>query len=211
MHRGPVVGDVVDVPQQREQVVRREHRVATRLGHAVLAKRLHVRIGAHEHAEVPETLLDGSDRIADRLRIAVLTRGVVVVRPVGLADDPRLRQEGAQRRLHAERPGSGTAGAVRRGEGLVHVDVDAVEPEVSRSRDPEQRVHVCAIAIDETAHRVDRRTDLADALLEQPEGVRVGEHESRDVGTERRLQRVEVDVTSRVGLHRGDLVSAHRR
>ena len=93
----------------------------------------------------------------------------------------------------------------------MHVDVNAVEAEIAGTRDPEKRVHVRAIAVDEAARVVHRRADLAHPLLEQTERVRVGEHEARDVGTERPLQGLEIDVPACVGAHGRHLIAAHRR
>src|SRR5881628_2497872 len=113
--------------------------------------------------------------------------------------------------LHAERSGARTTGPVRRRERLVDVDVDAIEPEVTRSRDAEQRVHVRAVAIHEAARVMDGGAHLAYALLEEAERVRVREHEPGDVRPERRLKRLEVDVSACVALYRCHLVAAHGR
>ena len=113
-------------------------------------------------------------------------------------------------RLHAERARPGAARAVRGREGLVDVDVDAVEAEVAGPRDAEERVHVRAVAVHERAYRVHRIAHLAHALLEEADRVRVREHEARDVRTERALQRLEVDVATGVALHRRHFVAAHR-
>src|SRR5438093_10674025 len=185
MHRRPVVRDVGLLPHESKQVIRGEDRVPAGLGQALLTECLDVGVGAREHAEVPETLLYGADRVADRLGLAVLARGVVVVRPIALANDPRLWQERTQMLLHAERAGARATRPVRRRERLVDVDVDAIEPEVTRSRYAEQRVHVRAVAIDEAARVMDGGAHLADALLEEPERVRVREHEPGDVRPKR--------------------------
>src|SRR4029077_17941694 len=139
-------------------------------------------------------LLHGADRVADRLRLAVLARGVVVIRPIALPTDPRVWQERAQGLLHTEWSGARATGPVWRRERLVDVDVDAIESEVTRPRDAEQRVHVRAVARHEAARVMDRGAHRAHALLEETEGVRVREHEPGDVWPKRRLERLEVDV-----------------
>ena len=210
MHARAVVRDVVRLAQEREEVVGREDRVTGRLNETLFAEGAHVGVSAHEDAEVPEALLDRADRLADGVGLAVLPRGVVVVGAIGLADDPRLRQERPEGRLDAERARPGTARAMGRRERLVDVDVHAVEAEIAGARDPEERVHVRAVAVHEPADVVYRGADLAHALFEEADGVRVREHEACDVRSERRLQRVEVDVPACVAFHRGDLVPAHR-
>ena len=54
-----------------------------------------------------------------------------VKRPVGAALHARRRQVRHQAGAHADRAGAGAAAAVRRGERLVHVRVDDVDPHVA--------------------------------------------------------------------------------
>ena len=89
--------------------------------------------------------------------------------------------------------------------------MDAIEAEVAGAGDAEERVHVRAVAVHQRARGVHRVADLAHALFEETERVRVRQHETRDIGPERALQRIEVDVATRVALHGGDLIAAHRR
>ena len=211
VHRRPVVRDVVCRPKERQEVVGGKDRVASRFHQALLTERLHIGVCTNQDAKVPETLLDRADGLPQPGGRTVLARRVVVIRAVGLAHDPRLRQERTEMRFHAERTRARPARAVRRRERLVDVDVDAVEAEIAGTRDAEKRVHVGAIAVHERAGGMHRVADLTHALLEETERVRVREHEASDVGSERALERLEVDVPARVALHGRDLVAAHRR
>src|SRR5690349_19395144 len=64
------------------------------------------------------------------------------------------------------RPGSRSAGAVRPGEGLVHVVVHHVAAEIPWPRDAHDRVHVRAVDIDQAASGVDDLCDFGDSVLE---------------------------------------------
>ena len=210
MHARPVERDVVRVPQLREEIVGREDRVVRCLGEPFLAERAHIRVCADEHAEVAEERPHATDRIAESGRRLVVPRRVEVIAALLVANDPRLWQERPKRLLHAERTRAGPAGTMRGREGLVHVDVDAVEAKVTGTRDAEKRVHVRAVAVHETADGVDRIAHLAQTLLEETERVRVRQHQTNDVVAERGLERCEVDVPVRVALDGRDLEPAHR-
>ena len=73
-----------------------------------------------------------------------------------------------------------------------------VDAEVARAHLADDRVEIGAVAIDEGARRMDRVADRLHVGLEQPAGVRVGDHHRGDVGAEARLQRFEVDAAGRV-------------
>src|SRR5439155_6043639 len=115
------------------------------------AERAHVRVRANEHAEVPEKCPHPAERVPKTGRRLVVARSVEVIAALLVAHDPGLWEERPQRLLHAERTGAGPTRAVRCREGLVHVDVDAVEAEVPRTRDAEERVHVRAVAVHESS------------------------------------------------------------
>ena len=67
-------------------------------------------------------------------------------------------QEVRQVRRHADRTGAGSAAAVRRGEGLVQVEVHHVDAQIARADDAQQGIQVGAVAVDQAAAVVD---DLA--------------------------------------------------
>ena len=59
--------------------------------------------------------------------------------------------------------------------------MDDVEAHVAGPGDPEDRVEVGPVVVKEPTHFVDRRGQVGDVFFEQPEGVRVGEHDPRHV------------------------------
>ena len=74
-----------------------------------------------------------------------------------------------------------------------------VDAEVAGADLADDRVEIGAVAIDERARRMDGVADRLHVRLEQPAGVRIGDHHRRDVGPQPRLQRFEVDAASGVG------------
>ena len=88
---------------------------------------------------------------------------------------------------------------MRGGEGLVQIVVHHVEAEIAGSRDAGQRVHVGAVAIDETAALVHQPHDLADVLLEQPKRIRIGHHDAGNGVVAGDAHRLEIDIAAGVG------------
>ena len=123
----------------------------------------------------------------------------------------RHRQELDEPLGHADRTGTGTASAVRGGEGLVEVEMHDVEAHVAGTDHAQQRVHVGAVVVEQAAAFVNERRDLLDILLEQAERVGVGHHDARDIGAEQRLKGLDVHQTVRTGLHLNYLQAANRR
>jgi aconitase A len=70
---------------------------------------------------------------------------------------------------------------VRLRERLVQVEVDDVEPHVAGPRDPHHRVEVRAVVVERRAGVVHDPRDLLDVAVEQPERVRVREHQAGHV------------------------------
>ena len=119
---------------------------------AVAAAGTHVRARADEDAEVAVE----RPHLADRMRPVVLPRQCAV--PL---DDARARQERLEVVSHRDRPGAGAAAAVRRRERLVQVELQHVDAHVARLGHADQRVHVGAVHVDETAGCVHGRRDRA--------------------------------------------------
>ena len=91
-------------------------------------------------------------------------------------------------RLHRHGTGAGTAAAMRRGEGLVQVDVAGVKAHVAGAGNAEQRVQIGAVHVDEAADVVHELRDFGDARFEQADRVGIGDHQRGDVGVEHLLQ-----------------------
>jgi hypothetical protein len=92
-----------------------------------------------------------------------------------------------------DRAAARTATAMRRREGLVQVQVQRIDAEFGRPYPADNRVEIGSVAIEESPGGVHRFGDVEDFVLEQAAGVRIGQHQRRDIGTERRLQRGQVD------------------
>ena len=88
--------------------------------------------------------------------------------------------------------------------------MDDVEAGVAGARDPHHRVEVRAVVVGGRADVVDDPHDLLDVRVEQPERVRVGQHQAGDVAVGLRPQVVDVDAAARVGADLDDLVAGHR-
>ena len=149
-----------------------------------------VGVGADDHADVAVEALDPAD--AER---------AVVVEPVGpvvlRAGDQRQRAGRAPaRRSTATGPDPGPAAAVGGGEGLVQVDVDHVHAHVARAGLAHDGVEVGPVVVAEGAGLVDQTGDLEDVLLEEPQGVGVGEHDRGRALGQVAAQGLEVDETA---------------
>ena len=90
-------------------------------------------------------------------------------------------QERNQRVAHADRAGTGAAAAVRRGERLVQVHMENVDPDAAHVGVAHDGVQVRAVAVDEAAALVHQIADRLDVGLEQAERVRVRDHDARAV------------------------------
>ena len=182
----PVVRQVVGARQSQLQVVRGEDGVVADLAQARAAVGPDVRVGAHEDARIPDETAEPADGRRS------LARPLEPERPVALAQDPWRGQVWQQRLPHPDRPGAGSAAAVRRGERLVDVEMHDVEAGLARLEAAQDGVQVGAVHVGQRAGLVDRVEQLADARLEQAERRGVGDHDRRRPGTERGTERVEV-------------------
>ena len=88
--------------------------------------------------------------------------------------------------------------------------MDDVEAHVAGPRDPDDRVEVRAVVVEERAGVVEDPRDLLDALVEEAERRRVREHEPGRALVHLAAQILEVEVPARVGLDPLELVARHR-
>ena len=87
--------------------------------------------------------------------------------------------------------------------------MDDVEADVAGPRDPHHRVQVRAVVVQRRADVVDDRGDLLDATVPQPERVRVGEHQARDLVVGLGPQVLDVDAAVVGGGDLDHLVAGH--
>ena len=124
--------------------------------------------------------------------------------------DLRHRQERLDPVGARDRPRPRPASAVRLRERLVQVEVDDVEAHVARAGDPHHRVQVRAVVVERRARVVHDARDLLDVPVEQPERVRVREHQAGHVVARLLAQVVDVHPAVGRGAHLHDLVARHR-
>ncbi len=129
---------------------------------------------------------------------------------VAVAHDARHRQERLEPLAHRDGPAARPAAAVRLRERLVQVVVDDVEAHVAGARDPDDRVQVRAVVVEERACVVEDPRDVLDTLVEEAERRGVREHETGRSLVHLPAEIVEVEVAARVGLDPLELVAGHR-
>ena len=100
---------------------------------------------------------------------------------------------------------------MRRGEGLVQVQVHHVGAEVAGTHLADQRVHVGAVHVKQRALGVQHVGDLVDLLLEDAQRVGIGQHQRGDIFVHLRLQRRDVHHAGGIRLQVLDRVAGHRR
>ena len=69
---------------------------------------------------------------------------------------------------------------MRRRERLVQVEVHHIEPHVPGACNADERVEVGAVVVDERTRLVGETGNLHDVLLEDAQGVGIGQHHRRD-------------------------------
>ena len=173
VHAAVAVRHGQNVLHPRQQVVRIQHGVFGDPPQAVRPVRADVAVHADQHADVAEEAPHPADRL-----------GPVVVEVVAAAvlDHDRHGQERGEPLGHGDRARAGSAAAVRAAEGLVRVEVHQVGAEIAGPGDAQDGVHVGPVEIDQPAGVVDHPGDLLDPRLEQPERVRIGNHEHGRLG-----------------------------
>ena len=143
-----------------------------RLGHAFQAlasKRQHISIRLQDDAEVAVERRHVADAV-----LAVVLEGV---RAVGPLDDHRGGQEGDERLGDADGSRARSPAAVRRGEGLVEVQLDHVEPQVAGAGPAGDGVQVRPVVVHQAADGVDHVGQGPDVAVEQAQRVRARQHE----------------------------------
>ena len=165
-------------------VVRVQHGPVGDLPEAVAAHPQDVGVRADEEGEVAVPRAD----LADRLRPIV-----VEVVPASIQGDEGDREERLERLLHPDGTRSGPAASVRRREGLVEVEMDNVEVHLAGRGPTEDRVEVGAVIVQEAARGMDDIGDLEDMLFEDPEGVRIREHEREGLVPRRGPEGLQID------------------
>src|SRR5215475_8841563 len=99
-------------------------------------------------------------------------------------DNPWKRCVGGKACGKGNRAASRTATAMRRRKGLVQVEVHTVDAEIGGPHAPDDRVEIRPVAIKKCARSVHSIGYLEDLVLEEAAGVRIGQHQGGNIGTE---------------------------
>ena len=117
-------------------------------------------------------------------------------------------EERLQALAHTNRTRAWATTAMRRGEGLVEVDVHDIEAHITRATGSEHGVEVGTVVVHQSASIVDELCNLRDARLEESQGVGVGHHHGSylwSLLSNDALKIVEIDLTISLRLHLDNL------
>src|SRR5437016_107336 len=89
------------------------------------------------------------------------------------SDNPRHGQKRFELLSTTTWAAAGTTTAVRCGKGLVQVEMDDINAHITGPRHPYQRVHVCAIHVNQAARVMYDLADLLNVCFEETKCVRV--------------------------------------
>ena len=170
MHTRAVERQVEDLLKEHPQVVGIQHGGLAQRAKALRAVHAQVGVAAGEDAEVTLKTLESAD--------APGPVEVESVASVGLLHHQRRWQERLEQIVDDHWARARAARAVRRGEGLVDVDVQAIEAHLGRFDHAQNGVQVGAVAIHQTADAVDGGGYFAQPCFKEPEGIRVGQHQA---------------------------------
>ncbi len=132
----------------------------------------------HHHSEVSEECGHTSE--------ATVVAGDIEL-AFGIFLDTGIRQEVDEVLCHTYGTRAGTSAAMRRGEGLVQVDMHDVESHIAGTHLAEQRVEVGSVIVERPPHRSTSFGDLENLNLEHTERVGIGHHDtSHGIVEERR-------------------------
>ena len=108
--------------------------------------------------------------------------------------------------LAAHRAAAGAAAAMGRGEGLVQVQVDAVEAHVAGPGHAHDGVQVGTVVIAQTAGLVDNTGDLQNVGIKNTHSVGVGQHQARGIGAHGGPEALQIHAALVIGrnVHHGE-------
>ena len=203
VHGGRPVGQIVHPVQLLADVIGVEHCVFSGLPQPVRSVGQDVGQCADKHAHVAVKGANPAHGFG--------TVVVPVFRAVLALDQHRDGQKRLQKRFAGHRAGAGTAAAVRRGEGLVEVQVHHVHAEVAGPRFAHQCVHVGAVHVEQRAFGVENFGDPCDLALEDANGRGIGQHQRSGLRVHLRRQGFQIDAAFDIGLEVLDRVAADGR
>ena len=207
VHRLALVGHLVVISQMVRDIVGIEDGRLGRFPKSFRSKCDNVAQGPDQNREVSVESADA----ADRVRTVIVEPEVCCPVRCRLLDDPRERQKGGELAGDGDWTCSRSASPMRRGEGLMEIEVQNVDPHVPGARHSDQRVHVRPVHIDQPTRFVDNPADLFDLLLEHSKGRGIGQHQRGNLIIDYRAKVVEIDAAVTAGFDRLDLIPADCR
>ena len=87
-----------------------------------------------------------------------------------------------------DRAGTGTASAVRCGEGLMQIEVKHIKSHITGTYYTHQRIHIGSVIVKESSTCMYKLCYLLYILFEQTQGVRIGHHDTCNGIVKQRLQ-----------------------
>ena len=90
---------------------------------------------------------------------------------------------------------------MRGGECLVEIQVHDVESHITRTYNPQERIHIGSVVVQKASASVNKFRNLSDFLFEKTERIRIGHHDAGDIVTEKRSQVSHVHEAVFLGLH----------
>ena len=123
---------------------------------------------------------------------------------------PELLQAAFQMGGYAHGTAAGTSAAMRRGEGLVQVQVHDVKAHVSGTHHAHQGVHVGPVVVQEAARPVHQGGNLLNLGFKEAQGVGVGHHDASDIRPQQGFQGLHVNAAVLQGFHLHHLEPANR-
>ena len=97
---------------------------------------------------------------------------------------------------------------MRRGKGLVKVQLNHVEAQITRSGFSHECVGVGAVAVQEPPLTVNNPGNLFDASLKESQGIGICQHEPGDISGHQFLEMIDVYTAFSIGAHRDGLETA---
>jgi hypothetical protein len=134
--------------------------------------------------------------------------------PIILQLDERQRRKGRQSRRQHHRPRPRPPATMRRGKGLVQIDMHRIHTQVAGPHLAHDGVKIRPIAVNIAARRMNRVRNPLHIALKQAACVRVGDHHPRHIRPQPRRQSVKIDPPIRVrrnALHPESRKSRRRR
>ena len=189
MHADPIKGGSEGALDFLHQVIGIEDGIAGGFGYALPAQGHEVGQSADHHQEVAGEAPD------------LLSAGAI--------HGDRLGQVGGQEVLATHGACARTAAAVGGGKGLVQIQVDAVKAHIAGAYHAHDGVEVGSVVIAQTAGFVDQTGDLQNVLIEDANGIGIGEHQSGGVFAQHLPEGLQIHTAVGGGGNVHHLIAAH--